>query len=47
MKETILLEVIGYIVSSYGVTTVTDYELRHHKFSQNDDPHGLNQNHKH
>ena len=28
MKETILLEAIGYIVSTYEVTTVTDYEFR-------------------
>jgi hypothetical protein len=48
MKETILLEVVGYILSTYGVMTVTssNFELRHqHRLSHNNGPDGMNPNH--
>ena len=49
MRETILLEVVGYvIVSTYGVMTVTsNFELRHHqhRLSHINGPDGMNPNH--
>jgi hypothetical protein len=47
MKETILLEVVGYVVvSTYRVMTVTsNFELRHQHRLNHNGPDGMNPNH--